>query len=146
MQDQQADEDYTPVVTAAMMWDMLPAEVVVPLCAEAGLIPPDTEGAAVELDRSETRRAAIRPLMPWIEVLAVIAAEIEGLAMVRPAGPYPSPMEAEILRASRDHFELHAHEIIEPAACAIISILVERGFLHVTDRGRAGNLDAFIGT
>lgn len=144
MQDQQVD--YTGVVTASMMWDMLPAEAVLPLCPEAGVIPPDAEGAAYELACSEARRAGIRTLLPWIEVLAVIAAEIEGIANVRPVRAFLSPAETQALQESRDAFELTAHDIIVPAACAIISVLTERGFLQVSDRGRAGTLDAFIGS
>ena len=144
---QQAEEDYTGVVTAAMLWDMLPAEAVLPLCAEAGITPPAAEGAALEQAASEARRAAIGPLLPWIEVLAVIAAEIEGIAAVRPPGSYTgmAPLESKILHENRSLYELHAHDIILPAACAIISILTERGFLAVTPRGQAATIDAFTG-
>lgn len=142
MQDQQ--EDYTAVVTAAMLWDMLPAEAVVPLCAEAGVTPPDAEGAAYEQASSDARRAAIGPLLPWIELLSVIAAEIEGIATVRPAPG--AATQAQQLRQARDQFEMQAHDIIVPAACAIISVLTERGFLAVTGRGQAATLDAFIGS
>jgi hypothetical protein len=144
MQEQQ--EDYTGVITASMLWDMLPAEAVVPLCAEAGVIPPDAEGAAFERACSDARRAVIRPLLPWIEVLSVIAAEIEGIVSVRSISPSPSPQETRMIQEARDMFEMAAHDHILPAACAIISILVERGFLQVTDRGRAPTLDAFIGS
>lgn len=143
---QDIDEDYTGVVTAAMLWDMLPAETVVPLCAEAGVTPPGPEGAAFEQASSQARRDAIRPLLPWIEVLSVIAAEIEGIATIRPVHPPLLPIEREALQGLRDQFEMQAHDIIVPAACAIISVLVERGFMAVTDRGQAATLDAFIGS
>lgn len=145
MQDQQ-ETDYTSVVTASMMWDMLPAEAVLPLCGEAGVTPPDPEGATFELASSEARREVIRPLLPWIEVLSVIAAEIEGIAHVRPSRLPVTPEEQQVLQSSRDIFEMHAHDTIVPAACAIISILVERGFLQVTSRGSTATLDAFIGS
>lgn len=145
-QDQQ--EDYTAVITAAMLWDMLPAEAVVPLCAEAGVTPPDAEGAAYEQAASEARRAVVGPLLPWIEILSVIAAEVEGIATIRPA-PGTTATAAALsrsLRETRDQFEMQAHDIIVPAACAIISVLTERGFLAVTSRGQAATLDAFIGS
>lgn len=145
MQEQQADEDYTGVITAAMMWDMLAADVVVPLCPEAGIIPPDAEGAAFEKACSQARRQVIEPLMPWIEVLSVIAAEIEGIATIRPVVPLLTHEEKLQLQELRDQFDMQAHDIILPAACAIVSVLVERGFLQVTDRGRTGTFDAFIG-
>lgn len=143
MQDQA--EDYTAVVTAAMLWDMLPAEAVIPLCAEAGVTPPGPEGAAVELAASQARRDAIGPLLPWIEILACIAAEIEGIATIRPVVPSPGPLQARELQAARDQHDLDAHDAIVPAACAIISVLTERGFLAVTPRGRTATLDAFTG-
>lgn len=144
-QDQQ--EDYTAVITAAMLWDMLPAAAVVPLCAEAGVTPPDAEGAAYEQAASEKRRSVIGPLLPWIEVLAVIAAEIEGIATIRPAPGTEATAAAlaQALAETRDRFEMQAHDIIVPAACAIISVLTERGFLAVTSRGQAATLDAFTG-
>jgi len=158
MQDQA--EDYTGVVTAAMLWDMLPAEAVVPLCAEIdGITPPGPDGAAFELAASDARRAAIGPLLPWIEVLSVIAAEIEGIATIRPVSvtrddstvtvtPTAAPTAEQLrqLRQERDQFEMDAHDIIVPAACAIVSLLVDRGFLKVTDRGQAATLDAFTGS
>lgn len=146
MQGQQEDEDYTGVVTAAMMWDMLPADAVAALCPEAGVTPPDAEGAAFEIACSQARRKAVEPILPWIEVLSVIAAEIEGIATIRPTVPYLTPDEARMLQDWRDQFDMQAHDIILPASCAIIAVLVERGFLQVTDRGRTGTLDAFIGS
>lgn len=143
MQDQQ--EDYTGVVTASMMWDMLPAEAVIPLCPEAGITPPDAEGAAYELACSNARREAIGSLLPWIEVLGVIAAEIEGIANVRSPGQVLTREEQQFLQENRDLFEMSAHDMIVPAACAIISILVERGFLQVTGRGRTASLGSFLG-
>ena len=131
------------MITASMLWDMLPAEAVIPLCPEAGVTPPDADGAAFELARSQARRGVIGPLLPWIEVLSAIAAEIESIAMVRPAGPLPH--DAEALQQERDLYAMKAHDILLPGACAIISMLVDRGFLQVTDRGRAGTLSAFTG-
>lgn len=145
MQDQDA-LDYTSVVTSAMLWDMLPAEAVLPLYPDAGLPAPDQEGADFELAASKARRDVISRLLPWIETLSVIAVEIEAIATIRPAAAYLSPLGQQKLREARDSFELRAHDIVVPAACAIISLLVERGFLSVTDRGRTGTLDAFIGS
>lgn len=143
---QDTDEDYTAVVTAAMLWDMLPAEAVPVLCGEAGVTPPGPDGAACELASSQARRDVIRPLLPWVEVLSVIAAEIEGIATIRPVAPPVLPIEHEALRALRDQFDMQAHDIILPAATAIISTLVGRGFLSVTARGQAATLDAFTGS
>ena len=131
--------DYEKVVTAAMLWDMVEPEFVPFICEDAGITLPASDVAEKESAASIARRGNVMVLFPMVEVFSVLAAEIDAIVNIRP--PENSPAEdLEEISLLREEWTAQAHSTILPASLAIIGQLVDRGYLEVTDKARAGKL------